>query len=104
MSNRLINWFSVLQSADLLPFGGEADPRVLDSGRRFWSRWAVAEFFVAPTDATQGEGLPHHLCPRPGVLDVNVHLRRHGRLGRTGLSLNARLSSMMAQALAPTGR
>jgi heme exporter protein C len=76
----------------------------------FWALAAVfgvAGLYIGfssrrPTPA--GRGLPHHLHPRAGVLDVDVHLPGDGLLGRhLGLAFNTRLSGMMAQALAPTG-
>jgi heme exporter protein C len=60
-------------------------------------------FFVAPTDATQGEGYRIIFVHVPtSWMSMFIYLVMAG-WAAMGLSLNARLSSMMAQALAPTG-
>jgi heme exporter protein C len=60
-------------------------------------------FFVAPTDATQGEGYRIIFIHVPASwMSMFIYCVMAGWAG-IGLSLNARLSGMMAQALAPTG-
>jgi len=60
-------------------------------------------FFVAPTDAQQGEGYRIIFVHVPtSWLSMFIYMVMATWSG-IGLSLNARLSSMMAQALAPTG-
>jgi heme exporter protein C len=60
-------------------------------------------FFVAPTDATQGEGYRIIFIHVPtSWMSMFIYLVMATWAG-LGLALNARLSGMMAQALAPTG-
>jgi heme exporter protein C len=60
-------------------------------------------FFVAPTDAQQGEGYRIIFVHVPASwLSMFIYMVMATWAG-IGLALNARLSSMMAQALAPTG-
>jgi heme exporter protein C len=60
-------------------------------------------FFVAPTDAQQGEGYRIIFIHVPASWMSMVIYMAMAAWAAVGLSLNARLSSMMAQALAPTG-
>jgi heme exporter protein C len=60
-------------------------------------------FFVAPTDAQQGEAYRIIFVHVPASwMSMFIYLVMAGWAG-LGLVLNTRLSSMMAQALAPTG-
>jgi heme exporter protein C len=60
-------------------------------------------FFVAPTDAQQGEGYRIIFLHVPASwMSMIIYLAMAFWAG-LGLALNTRLSSMMAQALAPTG-
>lgn len=60
-------------------------------------------FFVAPTDATQGDAYRIIFIHVPAAwMSMFIYLVMAGWAG-LGLILNTRLSSMMAQALAPTG-
>jgi heme exporter protein C len=59
--------------------------------------------FVAPTDATQGEGYRIIFIHVPASwMSMFIYIVMAGWAG-FGLAFNARLSGMMAQALAPTG-
>jgi heme exporter protein C len=61
------------------------------------------ELLCGPTDATQGEGYRIIFVHVPtSWMSMFIYLVMAG-WAAMGLSLNARLSSMMAQALAPTG-
>ncbi len=76
----------------------------------FWALTAVfgiaglwISFFVAPTDATQGEGYRIIFVHVPASwMSMFIYLVMAFWAG-LGLWLNTRLSAMMAQALAPTG-
>ena len=76
----------------------------------FWVLAAVfgvaglwVSFFVAPTDATQGEGYRIIFVHVPASwMSMFIYLVMATWAG-IGLALNTRLSGMMAQALAPTG-
>jgi len=77
-----------------------------------WFAWLAAisaaiglwiGFFVAPTDAQQGEAYRIIFVHVPASwMSMFIYLVMAGYAG-LGLVLNTRLSSMMAQALAPTG-
>ncbi len=77
-----------------------------------WFAWAAAllaiaglyiGFFVAPTDATQGESYRIIFIHVPAAwMSMFIYLVMAGWAG-VGLVLNTRLSGMMASALAPTG-
>jgi len=103
MSNRLINWFRFASPHNFYPLAGKMIPV-------FWALAAVFAvaglwmgFFVAPTDAQQGEGYRIIFVHVPASwLSMFIYMVMATWAG-IGLSLNARLSSMMAQALAPTG-
>jgi heme exporter protein C len=84
VAGKLIPWFSIL--AGLLALGG-----------------LYVAFFVAPTDATQGEAYRIIFLHVPAAwMSMFIYLVMAGWAG-LGLALNTRLSGMMASALAPTG-
>ena len=103
MSNPLIHWFRFASPQNFYPLAGKMIPV-------FWSLAAIfgiaglwMGFFVAPTDAQQGEGYRIIFIHVPASwLSMFIYLIMAAWSG-IGLSLNTRLSSMMAQALAPTG-
>ncbi|MRR08530.1 heme ABC transporter permease [bacterium] len=103
MSNRLINWFKFASPQSFYPLAGKMVPW-------FWALTAIfgvaglwLSFFVAPTDATQGEGYRIIFIHVPAAwMAMFIYLVMAGWAG-LGLVLNTRLSGMMAQALAPTG-
>ena len=84
LAGKLIPWFSVL--AGVLTLAG-----------------LYVAFFVAPTDATQGEAYRIIFIHVPAAwMSMFIYLVMAGWAG-LGLALNTRLSGMMASALAPTG-
>ena len=84
VAGKLIPWFSVLAGA--LAVAG-----------------LYIAFVVAPTDATQGEAYRIIFIHVPAAwMSMFIYLVMAGWAG-LGLSLNTRLSGMMASALAPTG-
>ena len=84
VAGRLIPWFSIL--AGLLAIAG-----------------LYVAFFVAPTDATQGESYRIIFIHVPAAwMSMFIYVVMAGWAG-LGLALNTRLSGMMASALAPTG-
>jgi len=103
MSNRLINWFKFASPQSFYPLAGKMVPW-------FWALAAVfgvaglwLGFFVAPTDAQQGEGYRIIFIHVPTAwMAMFIYLVMAAWAG-LGLVLNTRLSGMMAQALAPTG-
>jgi heme exporter protein C len=103
LSNRLINWFKFASPQSFYPLAGKMIPW-------FWALAAIfgvvglwISFFVAPTDAVQGEGYRIIFIHVPASwMSMFIYLVMAGWAG-LGLVLNTRLSGMMAQALAPTG-
>ena len=84
VAGKLIPWFSVL--AGLLAIAG-----------------LYVAFFVAPTDATQGEAYRIIFIHVPAAwMSMFIYVVMAG-WAAAGLALNTRLSGMMASALAPTG-
>ena len=84
VAGKLIPWFSIL--AALLALAG-----------------LYVAFFVAPTDATQGESYRIIFIHVPAAwMSMFIYLVMAGWAG-FGLVMNTRLSGMMASALAPTG-
>jgi heme exporter protein C len=84
IAGKLIPWFSIL--AGLLAIAG-----------------LYVAFFVAPTDATQGESYRIIFIHVPAAwMSMFIYVVMAGWAG-LGLALNTRLSGMMSSALAPTG-
>ncbi|MGE4241089.1 heme ABC transporter permease CcmC [Ramlibacter sp.] len=99
----LFNAFRLSSPATFYPVAGKLIPV-------FWVLTAIftvaglwVGFFVAPTDATQGEGYRIIFVHVPvSWMSMFIYLVMAMWAG-LGLAFNTRLSSMMAQALAPTG-
>ncbi len=103
MSNRLINWFRFASPHNFYPLAGRMIPVFWTLSALFGIAGLWMGFFVAPTDAQQGEGYRIIFVHVPtSWLSMFIYMVMATWSG-IGLSLNARLSSMMAQALAPTG-
>ena len=84
VAGKLIPWFSIL--AGLLAIAG-----------------LYVAFFIAPTDATQGESYRIIFIHVPAAwMSMFIYLVMAG-WAALGLAMNTRLSGMMASALAPTG-
>jgi heme exporter protein C len=84
VAGKLIPWFSA--AAALLALAG-----------------LYVAFFIAPTDATQGEAYRIIFIHVPAAwMSMFIYVVMAGWAG-LGLALNTRLSGMMASALAPTG-
>ena len=102
-NNSIIHWFKFASPQSFYPLAGRMIPW-------FWALAAVftvaglwITFFVAPTDATQGEGYRIIFIHVPAAwMSMFIYLVMAAWAG-IGLALNTRLSGMMAQALAPTG-
>ncbi len=103
MSSRLINWFKFSSPTTFYPIAGKMVP---------WFKWIAIlliaiglymSFFVAPTDYKQGEGYRIIFVHVPAAwMSMFIYVIMACWSG-IGLVFNTRLSSMMAQALAPTG-
>ena len=103
MSNRLINWFRFSSPHNFYPLAGKMIPVFWMLTALFGVAGLWMGFFVAPTDAQQGEGYRIIFILVPASWMSMVIYMAMAAWAAVGLSLNARLSSMMAQALAPTG-
>ncbi|HWD36187.1 MAG TPA: heme ABC transporter permease CcmC [Casimicrobiaceae bacterium] len=99
----MINWFRFSSPVSFYPLA------------RAWSYWfavlaallaaagLVVAFFIAPTDATQGDAYRIIFIHVPAAwMAMFIYLVMAG-WGALALGFNTRLSAMMAQALAPTG-
>jgi heme exporter protein C len=103
MTQGVIRWLRFASPASFYPLAGRLQT---------WFAWLAAlsgaaglwvAFFVAPTDAQQGESYRIIFVHVPASwMSMFVYLVMAGWAG-IGLVLNTRLSAMMAQALAPTG-
>nr|WP_315488337.1 heme ABC transporter permease CcmC [uncultured Rhodoferax sp.] len=103
MSKQLTNWFRFASPQVFYPLAGKMIPVFWVLAAVFGAAGLWMGFFVAPTDATQGEGYRIIFVHVPtSWMSMFIYLIMAG-WAAMGLSLNARLSSMMAQALAPTG-
>ena len=103
MNMRVANWFKFASPQNFYPLAG-----------RLWPVFAIAavvlaavglwmSFFVAPTDAQQGEGYRIIFIHVPvSWMSMFIYLVMAAWAG-LGLIFNTRLSGMMATALAPTG-
>ncbi|MDO9282404.1 MAG: heme ABC transporter permease CcmC [Methylotenera sp.] len=98
-----INWFKYSSPQTFYPLAGRMIP---------WFAWAATifaviglyiSFFIAPTDFQQGEAYRIIFVHVPAAwMSMFIYMVMAG-WAALGLSLNARLPAMMAQALAPTG-
>ena len=98
-----MNWLKYSAPQSFYPLAGKMVP---------WFAWpaiilAIAGlyigFFVAPTDATQGEAYRIIFIHVPAAwMSMVIYMAMAG-WAALGLIMNTRLSFMMAQALAPTG-
>jgi heme exporter protein C len=103
MSKQVTNWFKFASPQVFYPLAGKMIPVFWALAAAFGVAGLWMGFFVAPTDATQGEGYRIIFVHVPtSWMSMIIYLVMAG-WAAMGLSLNARLSSMMAQALAPTG-
>ena len=101
--NNLIHWFKFASPASFYPLAGRMIPRFWALAALFGAAGLWVAFFVAPTDATQGEGYRIIFVHVPASwMSMFIYLVMAAWAG-IGLALNTRLSAMMAQALAPTG-
>jgi heme exporter protein C len=103
MSHPLINWFKLSSPYSFFPLAGRLIPW-------FWALTAVfgiaglwTGFFLAPTDATQGDSYRIIFLHVPASwMSMVIYIVMAFWAGM-GLAFNTRLSSMWALSLAPTG-
>ena len=103
MSPPLVNWFKYSSPATFYPLAGRMIPFFAVLALAFFVAGAWVGFFVAPTDAQQGEGYRIIFLHVPtSWMSMFIYLVM-AFWSAMGLVFNTRLSSMMAAALAPTG-
>ena len=103
MQNKLIQWFKYGSPQSFYPLAGKLVPWFVALAVAFGLAGLWLGFFVAPTDATQGEGYRIIFIHVPASwMSMFLYLVMAFWAG-LGLALNTRLSSMMASAVAPTG-
>ena len=103
MSGSVIHWFQFSSPATFYPLAGRLIPIFWTLAALFGAAGLWIGFFVAPTDATQGEGYRIIFVHVPvSWMSMFIYLVMATWAG-IGLVFNTRLSSMMAQSLAPTG-
>ncbi len=103
MSFRLINWFRYSSPASFYPLAGKLIPWFTALAVLFGVAGLWVGFFVAPTDAQQGEGYRIIFLHVPASWMSMFIYMVMAFWSAVGLSLNTRLSGIMATALAPTG-
>ena len=98
-----INWFKYSSPPAFYPLAGRMLPWFYTLAAMFAVAGLYISFAVAPTDFQQGEAYRIIFVHVPAAwMSMFIYLVMAAWAG-IGLALNARLSSMMAQALAPTG-
>ncbi len=103
MKTRVINWFKFASPQGFYFLAGRMWPwfAVLSAILMAVGLWI--SFFVAPTDAQQGQGYRIIFVHVPvSQMSMLIYLVMAAWAG-LGLAFNTRLSAMMASALAPTG-
>ena len=103
MKNRVANWFRFASPQNFYPLAGRLWPLFAMLGSVLAAVGLWMSFFVAPTDAQQGEGYRIIFIHVPvSWMSMFIYLVMAAWAG-LGLVFNTRLSGMMATALAPTG-
>ena len=103
MITRIIHWFKFASPQSFYPLAGKMIPWFWPLAALFGVAGLWISFFVAPTDAQQGEGYRIIFIHVPASwMSMFIYLVMAAWAG-LGLAFNTRLSGMMAQALAPTG-
>jgi len=98
-----INWFKYSSPASFYPLAGRMIPWFYGLAAVLCIVGLYVSFFMAPTDATQGDSYRIIFIHVPAAwMSMFIYLVMAAWAG-IGLAFNTRLSSMMAQALAPTG-
>ena len=98
-----INWFKYASPSTFYPLAGRLAPWFFVAAALFIATGIYVGFFVAPTDAQQGEAyriIFIHVAS--AWLSMFLYIIMAFWAG-VGLAFNTRLSSMMASAVAPTG-
>ncbi len=103
MSSRSISWFKFSSPATFYPLAGRLVPWFTGLAVVLIAVGLYMSFGVAPTDYKQGEGYRIIFVHVPAAwMSMFIYVVMAG-WAAVGLIFNTRMSSMMAQALAPTG-
>ena len=103
MKTRVIHWFKFSSPQNFYALAGRLQPWFAALAALLMAVGLWISFFVAPTDAQQGEGYRIIFVHVPASqMSMFIYLIMAAWAG-VGLVFNTRLSSMMASALAPTG-
>ncbi|OGA25136.1 MAG: heme ABC transporter permease [Betaproteobacteria bacterium RIFCSPLOWO2_02_FULL_67_26] len=98
-----MNWFKYSSPQTFYPLAGRMVPLFFALAALFAIPGLYIGFFVAPTDAQQGESYRIIFIHVPAAwMSMFIYVVMAFWAG-VGLAFNTRLSSMMASALAPTG-
>ncbi len=98
-----INWFKYSSPQVFYPLAGKLIPWFAVLATLFAIAGLIISFAIAPTDFQQGEAYRIIFVHVPAAwMSMVIYIAMAFWAGM-GLALNARLSAMMAQALAPTG-
>ncbi|ABD67805.1 heme exporter protein CcmC [Rhodoferax ferrireducens T118] len=103
MNTRVIHWFKFASPQNFYVLAGRMQPWFTALAIVLMAVGLWISFFVAPTDAQQGEGYRIIFVHVPASqMSMFIYLVMAAWAG-FGLAFNTRLSGMMASALAPTG-
>lgn len=103
MSESKFHWFRFASPQTFFPLAGMMVPWFAAAAAVFVAAGLYIAFFVAPTDAQQGEAYRVIFIHVPAAwMSMFLYLVMAFWAG-AGLVMNTRLSGMMASALAPTG-
>lgn len=99
----MVNWFKFSSPKAFYPLAGKLVPWLGVTAAALSLAGVYVGFFLAPTDAQQGEGYRIIFLHVPvSWMSMVIYLAMAFWAG-IGLVFNSRLSAMMASALAPTG-
>src|SRR6476661_4052441 len=98
-----VNWFRYSSPQTFYPLAGTVIPWFFAVAALLAACGVYISFFVAPTDAQQGEAYRIIFIHVPAAwMSMFIYVVM-AMWAAIGLAFNTRLSSMMASALAPTG-
>jgi heme exporter protein C len=103
MSQRKINWYKYTSPASFYPLAGKMLPWFAIISTLLLVSGLYIGFFVAPTDFQQGEAYRIIYIHVPAAWMAMFLYALMAIYAGLGLAFNARLWSMMATAIAPTG-
>jgi heme exporter protein C len=103
MARRKINWYKYTSPASFYPLAGKMIPWFAALSALLLAAGLYVGFFVAPTDFQQGEAYRIIYIHVPAAWMAMFLYALMAIYAGLGLAFNARLWSMMATAIAPTG-